>query len=396
MVCFHREVCLCRLHLCTSLCATFPRPAPCLPFCVVSNRQKMPSLCCFRSKEADPAPSSKRSRLTHRPQQSIPGPLHAPPPVLSTRTPQPLSQSHARTSTQRPQRRTLEASWPSSRPLINRAVTIQKPLASTPAILQCPSRDIGHRYPSSRKLARGSIHIQPASAPRQHCKKTETHVPASSPLNISAGMARSRPRNDGPQCRGETLALLEGRAPNRLSFNQRMSQPSTSAPPETALRQQTFLDDGTSSNSEIDLFHEDSGYSSTVLSPLKNKHHTSGSTTNQPLLIPPPIPSPTALTAPSTSSSTSSAIQHAPETRRAPALCDHRHCLRHKQSCLEHPRTPPSTRQSSYRRRRMSGEMSRRADADVWVKVGTEYESGSCGETLSRAMACRMSGAECG
>jgi hypothetical protein len=345
----------------------------------------MPSLCCFQFKKTDPAPSSKRSRLTHQPQRPIPSSLHAPPPVPVTGTPQPLSQSQARTSTQRPQRRTPETPWPDSRPLIDRTVTLQKPLVSSPAIPHSPSRDTGHCYPSSRKLARGSIHIHTAPAPQPYHGKTDIYAPAGSPLNNSTGMARSRPRNDSPQCREETLALLEGRAPNTLSFNQRMSQLSTSAPTEIAPQQQTFLDDDTS-DSEIDLFHEDSGYSSALLSPVKKQHRTTNSTTNQPFLTLPRISSPATPTSISLRSSISSKVQHTPETRSAPALCDHRHCLRHKQSCLEHPPTPPSTRQSTYRRRKIHGEMSRRADADVWVRVGTEYAAGSCGRALSRTV----------
>jgi hypothetical protein len=339
-------------------------------------------LCCFQYKKTDPAPSSKRSRLTHQPQQPIPSPLHAPPPVPSTGTPQPLSHPQARTSTQRPQRRAPEAPWPNSRPLIDRAGMLQKP----PPIPQSPSRNTGHCYPSSRKLARGSIHIRPAPAPQQHRKNIEIHAPASSPLNHSTGMARSRPRNDGPQCREETLALLEGRAPNQPSSNPRMSQPSTSAPAKLAPQQQTFLNDDTS-DSEIDLFHEDSGYSSTLLSPAKKKHHhTSNSTTNQPFLASPAIASPIAPTTLPSISDIGSGAKQTLEPRVAPLLCDHRYCLRHKQSCLEHPRTPPSTRQSKYRRRKIGNEMSRCADADVWVRVGTEFASGSRGETLSRTV----------
>lgn len=359
----------------------FPSPCPLRTILLRCENIEMPSLCCFQFKKTDPAPSSKRSRLTHQPQRPIPSSLHAPPPVPVTGTPQPLSQSQARTSTQRPQRRTPEAPWPGPRPLIDRAVMLQKPLP----IPQSPSRNIGHCYPSSRKLARGSIHIHPAPAPQHHRRKTDIHAPASSPLNYSTGMARSRPRHDGPQCREETLALLEGRAPNRPSFNQRMSQPSTSAPAELAPQQQTVLDNATS-DSEIELFHEDSGYSSTLLSPVKKQHHTSNNTKNPPFLVPPPISSPATPTTLSLTFFSSSGVQHAPETRTAPALCDHRHCLRHKQSCLEHPPTPPSTRQSTYRRRKIHGEMSRRADADVWVRVGTEYAAGSCGRALSRTV----------
>ena len=164
---------------------------------------------------------------------------------------------------------------------------------------------------------------------------------------------------------------------------------------EIAPQQQTFLNDDTS-DSEIDLFHEDSGYSSALLSPVKKQHRTTNSTTNQPFLTLPRISSPATPTSISLRSSISSKVQHTPETRSAPALCDHRHCLRHKQSCPEHPPTPPSTRQSTYRRRKICDEVSRRADADLWMKIGTEYESGPCGKTLSRTITCRMSGAKCG
>ena len=368
----------------------------------------MPSLCCFRFKKIDPAPSSKRNRLTHRSQRPIPSPLHAPPPVPGTGTPQPLSHSQARTSTQRPQRRTPEAPWPGPRPLIDRAATLQKPLASSPAIPQSPSRDTAHCYPSSRNLARGSINIHPARGPRQLCRKTDTHFLASLPINHPTGMARSRPRNDGPQCREETLALLEGRTPNKLSLNQRMSQPSTSsAPAQLAPHpEQTAFDDAnssSSSSSEIDLFHEDSGYSSTLLSsPVKKKQHRiSNSATNQkptfPFLPQISISSPTTLnTFSPVICSMGEGGQYTSEPRRArlraPALCDHRTCLRHKRSCLEHhPRSPPESarprRQSTYRRRRTGGEeevsQCGDADGDLWVGVGTELGSGSRRGTVS-------------
>jgi hypothetical protein len=116
------------------------------------------------------------------------------------------------------------------------------------------------------------------------------------------------------------------------------------------------------------------------------QYNASNSTTNQPFLASPTIISPTTPTTLPFISDIGPGVQQTPEPRVAPLLCDHRYCLRHKQSCLEHPPTPPSTQQCSYRRRRISVEMSRRADADMWVRVGTEFASGSCGETLSRTV----------
>ncbi|KAJ8104827.1 hypothetical protein OPT61_g10545 [Boeremia exigua] len=289
------------------------------------------------------------------------------PPLRAAGTSQPLSHSTPRTSSPQPAR------WASgstrSSTLTVRAVPLNDPVRATHSTLPNPRRRThNHRLPSTTDTAIPT----PTSAPRRY-------IPGST-YHLRSNMTVSRTDSYGPPDRGDSPTLPVDWAPSGMTFRERMARASTQALSTAAVQHPTFLDDASDGE---ETSQRDSGYVSASTTPATHRdtqRRCSDHTTIQSRLYPDPLffnkPLPRAeVRTPQT-----------PSPRTDASLCNHRPCLRHKQTCLEHTPTPaPSTRasripapetQPTRQRRRARGSASRRLDADVWMQVAREYPAG--------------------
>lgn len=330
----------------------------------LSTASTMNSLWCFHLRNAY---RRARNRSSRRKYQSRSNVVSAPLRPQDSGPFQPLSQSTARTSPARPPQSELETD-PSPRPLTPYTVALGDSLAST--AFHCDIKSSSHPPQTPVRTP----HHLPTPVTSPHQNHDSNFIPNFT--SHASVMARCWNRSNGPQYRKDSPTLPNNNVSNRQTFHQRMAHLSTHAPNEANNSYATFLANhsGTSLSSDADTdgFHNDSGYAShlTTLSTCHQAQHTSTSTNSTTGSCFAPTPHlPTTVNA------------HLPQIPRSiKSLCDFRHCLRHKQTCLSHApsldpltQTPSTTAQSTRRRRSARAEPSRRYGGDVWMQIADEY-----------------------
>ncbi|KAH6618962.1 hypothetical protein C7974DRAFT_39963 [Boeremia exigua] len=222
-----------------------------------------------------------------------------------------MSQPMSRPSPRTAQQRSLQT-----------ASELSASLISSCSISRC--RPLNHLYrntchslsSTARTISSSNLSI-PDPVPRSYRKTHDTYGPINSLRSHASRMARTRPRNDGPQGRDDSNTLRGGLALGGIKFHERMARRSTQAIPEFTTQSPTIIEDD--STVEVE--------------------------------------------APITS-----------ESRQDVPLCDHRLCLRHKRTCLEHSPTPDPPSRASTRPAR-TGE-SQRNNQDIWMQIASEYSPG--------------------
>lgn len=271
-----------------------------------------------------------------------------------------------------------------------RAVPLADPFVAEPASFSTTrqSRHITafqHRLEASVGLS--ATRSSPLTPPRD-CKANNTYGPIIALRSHDDRMARSRTRQPGPQSREDSPTSPLVRTSN-ASFSARIARLPTqgSYTAQMMLQQSTFLDnDSSTSDYDASHHHDDSGYVSIPNTPTKPQHPKIGSATTpaiQSILSPAPLVFQTSPVAPSALLDTS----QSPQSQAVESLCDQRHCLRHKQTCLEHDRNstlamhpsriPKPTTQDRRLRRRPRVLESQSYEQDVWMHIAPEYVPGS-------------------
>lgn len=199
---------------------------------------------------------------------------------------------------------------------------------------------------------------------------------------------RSQPQRAELPVHDVSPAFSAARMP-KYSFSARVARNLTrgSSEAHTVLFHPTFLDDASSNFSGDDTYNlDDSGYVSIMTTPVKPNdsrigstvaHSTQSANTSAPTVFERPR-----VVLPAQPNALQPQI-----SRTTQPLCDQRHCLRHKQTCLEHAPTPPPPTSSSWksqpivqdRRMRRRPRMRRfhSSKEDVWMQVATEYPPGA-------------------
>lgn len=196
-------------------------------------------------------------------------------------------------------------------------------------------------------------------------------------------MARSQVRQAGPRVRDDSPSLPSPKTPN-FSFSARLARSA-----DAALPRPIFLDDDSNGPSDDGATHEhdDSGYMSALMTPAKcntPRSVSAAAPTTQKALIPaPPI------------FGRSSAVPYAQlyisksqKARTAESMCEQRHCLRTKRTCLEHAPAPSPPKRTTRirppqnipdrrltRRPRVRG--SQNFEEDVWMQIAPGFSRGS-------------------
>lgn len=329
---------------------------------------------CFKSKATNRRAADKRNNCTTelRLSPSIFAPLLFT--AKSTRKHQLLSHPPPRTPTPRPPQSASESSRPSNLSTsLARVDPLEHPLSTqrsiaTPAptdrsIDTCTLTPIASTRPSNITST-----LPPTS--RQYYKTYKAHNPISSPFSRANSMPRSRLRYVGPQGRNDSPTFPEDKVRSRLDFQERMARLSTLSPPDHMAKRPNFLDDDSSGSSDGE--QEDQ-------TPTRNVANL----TTQPDYIPRPLVFSTQVHMPIVEVSapqTSGPLGDAP-------LCDHRPCLKHKQTCLKHTsisaapiragKLPAPQSHGTQQRRRSRTRDSQQYVPDVWMQIAAGYPRGS-------------------
>lgn len=305
---------------------------------------------------------------------------------------QPQSKSLPRTPSPRPVQNASDSSLSSMSsgstvravPLDNPFVTRQTSISTT----RQSSHTTGFQCPLDASVRLPDTQPSPTSSSLRFRKTNDTYGPINSLRSHDNRMARSQMRQPEPQSREDSPTLPTTRTPN-ASFSARVARLPTQGSPTAhkTLQQPTFLDEDSSASSDDGANHRhgDSGYISTLTTPAKPNNPKIGSAAS-PTIQTALIPAPLVFDRPP---KISSAQVDAPSSvsRRAEPLCDPRHCLRHRQTCLEHAptalplmrpsRIPQSRTQDRRLRRRARVRESRSFEGDVWMRIAPEFPLGS-------------------
>ena len=353
----------------------------------------MRCLWCFRTKHAGQRPKSKRNDRKANSQDTPANTQSMPLPTRYTNTPQPMSQPDLQTPPQSPRRSSSESLSSGSSTSVVRAVPLDDPFNGprVSAPLSRPNSGSGSQIYPLRIRSKSPESPTPAS--RQYRRMNDSYDLINSLRSHERRMARTQQRNYGPQKRDNSPTLLGNWSSTGMTFNERMARLSThtTITQVRSAQQHTWLNDRSNASSDSDdehrvYSHDDSGYVSTRTTPVKpNNQHIIEAT--NPTVRSDLVPAPLFF---NRSSSTPPAITNATQeaqSRNLESLCDHRLCLRHEGTCLEHTPTPsPRTRasripapQQQDRRlgRRARGGEVRRSELDVWMQIAQEYQSGS-------------------
>lgn len=225
----------------------------------------------------------------------------------------------------------------------------------------------------------------PTTTPRRYRTTNNLHGSHKSLRSHESRMVRSKVRSHGPQNQEDSPNVLGNWAPGGPSFNERMARLSTlgMSARGAPTQRNTFLDDistSSSDNENENLNHSlhDSGYVSRFETPTgRNEtstgrvHEAQGATIRTDL-----VPAPVFFQHHLDASVSADEVKRTPELRSSNSLCDHRLCLRHKGTCLEHTPTPISRMIRGRTRRNTSGNGSRRYERDVWMQIASEYQVG--------------------
>lgn len=229
----------------------------------------------------------------------------------------------------------------------------------------------------------------PSSVSRQYRTTNDSYGPTESLRSHRNRMTRLHVQDQRPHRRENSSFILGNRGPSRLAFNERMAQLTTQNPfiHERTTQQRTFLHDASTSSSEDDESSEpqsfnDSGYVSMLTTPAKPNIQPVNSAVES-IIAPDLVPAPLFFNARMQARTTHNAEPDVPKVENNVVLCDHRQCLRHDETCLEHTPTPVQRSQASrvsapkhqdeWDKRIARGRGSDRYEPDVWMQVASEY-----------------------
>lgn len=342
----------------------------------------MCNLWCFSSEPANRRSKKQRNGCEREPRQSPSRVDFFTPIAKSACRAQPLSHTPPRNPTARlPQTAAGPSLFSSSSSSSVRSIALRSPFPSgrfTPANTGRTTHS--HRRTPIADTRPSSSVCTPTSVSRQDPEVHKVQGIFDPPRSCASNMPQPRVRKAVPQGREDSPTLPEDRARSRLTFYGRMARLSAVSPPSSAAERSMLLD-----NNSISSYGDggegqcdNNGRVSDFGTPKRNAAHSSC----RPHFSPHPLFFSTQLFTPTVEASAS---QKSALHADAP-LCDHRHCLRHKQTCLEHTRTPaPTTQASRHPLPQIRGTrqvhwtrtgQSQRFDPDVWIQIAAEYRRG--------------------
>jgi hypothetical protein len=347
----------------------------------------MHCLWCFRSRRT----RHRRHEQTHVPQtRANLGSEMVPLQRTEPTQPQPQSQSQSQSLPRTPPPRPLLDDSSSSLSSMSSGSIVRAAPLEDPFVTRQTSTTTTHqsahttgfqrRTQVSARLPDTQSSFNPSTL--RHRRTNDTSGPINSLRSHNGRMVRSQTRQTGPRSREDSPTPPPPRTPN-LSFSARLAQVAG-----TILPQPTFLDDDSSASSDDggSHRHDDSGYISALTTPAK-PNMPEASSAAAPTIQIALIPAPPFFYKPPMTLSALLDISESPQSRTAKPLCNQRHCLRHKQTCLEHAPTPspplnpsriPQLKTQDRRlRRRPRVRESQSLKDDVWVQVATEYPPGA-------------------
>jgi hypothetical protein len=212
-------------------------------------------------------------------------------------------------------------------------------------------------------------------------RTNDTYGPINPLLSHDSGMVRSQARQAGPRVRDDSPTMPSPRDPT-ASFSARLARVA-----DAALPRPTFLDDDSNDSADDCATHEhdDSGYISALTTPAKPNKPESGSVA-APIIQMALTPAPPIVEQPFAAPSAQLDTPKPQKSRTAESMCEQRHCLRTKRTCLEHAPTPTPPKQTTRvpqlktqdrrlrRRPRVRGSQS--FDEDIWMQIARECSYG--------------------
>ncbi|XPS71978.1 hypothetical protein M3J09_004146 [Ascochyta lentis] len=313
----------------------------------------MRCLWCFRIKLV--RRRSRNNRNDHT-QESLASPGSVSLEAQSSHATQSVSRPNPQTPPQQQARATFDTPY----------TTLSLSSGSPPSVIRTPHTE--HLF-------------TPTAAPRQYRTTNDFYGPYNSLRSHESRMVRLQTRQKGPRSCEDSPTLLGNWKPGGMTFKERMtrlSNRSTSASGHPTQRE-TFLDDSsTSSENEDDTGScnlHDSGYISSFPTPAR-LHRVPVNATSGPLILPDLVPAPLFFEGRLAESSARSEEPHTSRMRNSMPLCDHRSCLRHKRSCLEHTPTPALKSRRDETSRRTRGRREEQHEPDVWMQLAAEFGPG--------------------
>jgi len=269
---------------------------------------------------------------------------------------------------------------------IVRVVPLENPFVTRPTAIT-PVQQSSHTTGFQRRLQESATLPDAQSSSSgpvlRYCRTNDAYGPINSLRSHDSRMVRSQARQAGPRARDDSPTLPSPRGTN-TSFSARLARSA-----DAALPRPTFLDDDSNDSSDDGATHEhdDSGYTSALTTPAKPNKPQSGSAA-EPIIQMALIPTPPILEKPFAVSFAQLDIPKSQSPRTAESMCEQRHCLRTKRTCLEHAPTPSPPKRSTgiqpppntpvrrlSRRPRVRGSQS--FEEDVWMQIAREFSRGS-------------------
>lgn len=217
----------------------------------------------------------------------------------------------------------------------------------------------------------------------RYCSTNNIYSPIKFPRSHNSRMVRSRRRQAGPRAQ-EDSPTLPSPYTSSLSFSARLARAAGMILPRPS-----FLDDESIAFSDNDATQEydDSGYISALTTPAKATKTKSGSTPAPPIQAT-LIPAPRAFGKVFAAHFAQVDASELQQSRTAESMCEQRHCLKTKRTCLEHAPIPTPTphklptqipqlkAQNRRLRRRPRVRESQSFKEDVWMQIAREPSRG--------------------
>lgn len=296
------------------------------------------------------------------------------------------SRSHSlpRTPPPRPLLNDSDSSLSMSSGSVVRAVPLEDPFVTKSTAIT-PAQQLSHTTGFQRRLQESATLPDipsSSSAPILRYRQTnDTYGPINSLRSHESRMVRSQTRQAGPRARDDRPTLPSPHTRD-LSFSARLAQVAG-----TVLPRPRFLDDESSTSSDEDGpdGQDDSGYISALTTPAKSTKPEVGSAAT-PTIQMALIPGPPIFEKPFAFPSAQLDAAKSRKSRIAEPMCDQRHCLRHKRTCLEHipsssayrhtSRIPQPKTQDRRLRRRPRVRKSQSFEEDIWMQIAKECSRG--------------------